>query len=44
MISTLPILIGYLPVIYQAYSERERILVWLDAGAGTPPNAEGRSL
>ena len=43
MISTLPILIGYLPVIYQAYLERERILVRLDARVGTPPNAEGMS-
>ena len=35
----LAIVIGYLPVIYQAYSERERILVRLDARAGTPPIA-----
>ena len=41
MISTLPILVGYLPVIYQAYSERERILVRLDARVGTPPTVEG---
>jgi hypothetical protein len=43
MISTLPILIGYLLAIYLAYSERECILVRLDACVGTPPNAEGMS-
>ena len=41
MISALPILISHLPAIYQAYAERERILVRLDARVGTPPNAEG---
>ncbi|MGZ3624878.1 MAG: hypothetical protein ACXVDN_12510 [Ktedonobacteraceae bacterium] len=43
MINALPILIGYLPVIYQVYSERECMLVQLDARVGTPPNAEGMS-
>ena len=43
MISALPILISYLSVIYQAYSERERMLMRLDARVGTPPNVEGMS-
>ena len=43
IINALPILIGYLPVIYQAYLECGRILVRLDARVGTPPNAEGMS-
>ncbi len=43
MISARPILIGYLSVIYQAYSEREGILMRLDARVGTSPNAEGTS-
>jgi hypothetical protein len=43
MISALLILVGYLPFIYQAYSERERILVRLDARVGTPPTVEGMS-
>jgi Ion channel len=35
----LAVVIGYLPVIYQAYSERERILPRLDTRAGSPPIA-----
>ncbi|MFB3812915.1 MAG: potassium channel family protein [Terriglobales bacterium] len=33
------IVIGYLPVIYQAFSERERNITLLDARAGSPPSA-----
>ncbi len=35
----LAIVIGYLPVIYQAFSRREVIISMLDARAGSPPNA-----
>ena len=32
--------IGYLPVLYQAFSRRERSISLLDARAGSPPTAE----
>ena len=35
----LAIIVGYLPVIYQAFSRREVIISMLDARAGSPPNA-----
>jgi hypothetical protein len=35
----LAIVIGYLPVIYQAFSQRERDITLLDARAGSPPSA-----
>ncbi|HEX4998152.1 MAG TPA: potassium channel family protein [Terriglobia bacterium] len=35
----LAIVIGYLPVIYQAFSRREVFISMLDARAGSPPNA-----
>jgi len=35
----LAIVIGYLPVIYQAFSRREVAVVLLDARAGSPPTA-----
>ncbi len=35
----LAIVIGYLPVIYQAFSRREVAISLLDARAGTPPSA-----
>ncbi len=35
----LAIVIGYLPVIYQSYSQREVNISLLDARAGTPPTA-----
>jgi hypothetical protein len=35
----LGLIIGYLPVIYQAFSERERSIALLDARAGSPPTA-----
>ena len=35
----LAIIIGYLPVIYQAFSRREIIISLLDARAGSPPSA-----
>ena len=35
----LAIVIGYLPVIYQAFSRREVAIALLDARAGTPPSA-----
>jgi hypothetical protein len=35
----LAIVIGYLPVIYQAFSRREVIISMLDARAGSPPTA-----
>jgi hypothetical protein len=35
----LAIVIGYLPVIYQAFSHREVAVVLLDARAGSPPTA-----
>lgn len=35
----LAIVIGYLPVIYQSYSQREANISLLDARAGTPPTA-----
>jgi hypothetical protein len=35
----LAIVVGYLPVIYQAFSRREVIISMLDARAGSPPNA-----
>jgi hypothetical protein len=48
----LAVIIGYLPVIYQAFSRREAAISLLDARAGSPPAAvemlrryaEGRSL
>ena len=33
------IVIGYLPVLYQAFSRRERSIALLDARAGSPPTA-----
>jgi hypothetical protein len=36
----LAIVIGYLPVIYGAFSRREKNISLLDARAGTPPNAQ----
>ncbi len=33
------VIIGYLPVLYQAFSRRERTIGLLDARAGSPPNA-----
>lgn len=35
----LAIVIGYLPVIYQAFSQREAAITLLDARAGSPPTA-----
>jgi hypothetical protein len=35
----LAIVVGYLPVIYQAFSRREVIISMLDARAGSPPTA-----
>jgi Ion channel len=35
----LALVIGYLPVIYQAFSRREASIVLLDARAGSPPTA-----
>ncbi len=35
----LAIIIGYLPVIYQAFSRREIAISMLDARAGSPPSA-----
>jgi Ion channel len=35
----LAIVIGYLPVLYQAFSRREAHIAMLDARAGTPPTA-----
>jgi hypothetical protein len=37
--SSLAIVIGYLPVIYQSFSRREVIISLLDARAGSPPTA-----
>src|SRR6266849_2050240 len=36
---TLALVIGYLPVLYQAFSRREVNISMLDARAGTPPTA-----
>jgi hypothetical protein len=36
----LAVVIGYLPVLYQAFSRREIIISLLDARAGSPPTAE----
>ena len=33
------VVIGYLPVLYQAFSRRERDIMLLDARAGSPPTA-----
>src|SRR3954467_7945950 len=33
------VIIGYLPVLYQAFSRRERTISLLDARAGSPPTA-----
>jgi len=33
------VIIGYLPVLYQAFSARERTIALLDARAGSPPTA-----
>jgi hypothetical protein len=33
------VVIGYLPVLYQAFSNRERVIALLDARAGSPPTA-----
>ena len=35
----LAVVIGYLPVLYQAFSKRETIISLLDARAGSPPSA-----
>lgn len=35
----LALIIGYLPVIYQSFSDRERAISLLDARAGSPPTA-----
>jgi hypothetical protein len=35
----LAVIIGYLPVLYQAFSRREREISLLDARAGSPPSA-----
>jgi hypothetical protein len=35
----LAVIISYLPVLYQAYSQREMTIGLLDARAGSPPNA-----
>jgi hypothetical protein len=35
----LAVMIGYIPVIYQAYSHREGLIAILDARAGSPPSA-----
>jgi hypothetical protein len=35
----LAIIIGYLPVLYQAFSRREAVISLLDARAGSPPSA-----
>src|SRR3954470_9208366 len=35
------VIIGYLPVLYQAFSRRERTISLLDARAGSPPTAGG---
>lgn len=35
----LGLIVGYLPVIYQSFSERERTIAFLDARAGSPPTA-----
>jgi hypothetical protein len=37
--SFLGLVIGYLPVLYQSFSEREVRILMLDARAGTPPTA-----
>ena len=37
--SFLAVIIGYLPVFYQAFSQRERQITLLDARAGSPPSA-----
>ena len=33
------VIIGYLPVLYQAFSHREQVIALLDARAGSPPTA-----
>ena len=33
-------MLGYLPVLYQAFSRRELVISLLDARAGSPPSAE----
>src|SRR6266566_3723369 len=38
-VALLAIVIGYLPVIYQAFSRREGAIALLDARAGSPPTA-----
>jgi hypothetical protein len=38
-IGFLGLIIGYLPVIYTSFSERERTIAFLDARAGSPPTA-----
>ncbi|PYY11138.1 MAG: two pore domain potassium channel family protein, partial [Acidobacteria bacterium] len=38
-IAFLGLIIGYLPVIYQSFSERERTIALLDSRAGSPPTA-----
>jgi hypothetical protein len=38
-IAFLGLIIGYLPVIYQAFSNRERSIAFLDSRAGSPPTA-----
>ncbi len=37
----LAVVIGYLPVLYQAFSKREAIISLLDSRAGSPPSAAG---
>jgi len=38
-IGFLGLIIGYLPVIYQSFSDRERTIALLDSRAGSPPTA-----
>jgi len=38
-IGFLGLIVGYLPVIYQSFSERERTIGFLDSRAGSPPTA-----
>ena len=38
-LGTLAVIVGYLPVLYQAFSQRERVIGMFDARAGSPPTA-----
>lgn len=38
-LSFLALVIGYLPILYQAFSQREQRIALLDARAGSPPSA-----